>query len=117
MPMPISNDYHQKRTRPRCLLIAKEMVVLQLQSSCCISVPCQDVDHVVFAFFVPLGCIRRRQMREFPISLPRFSGEDFFNLSLVMHPLDLQLNPQPQRHLPMQLLVEPLEKTIARFSV
>jgi hypothetical protein len=93
MPTPVSRDYHQRRARTRCLLIYEEMVVLQLQSGCRIPISCHAADQAIFAFFVPLGCIRRRQMRESPMSLPRFSCEDFFDLSSVMHPLDLQLNP------------------------
>jgi hypothetical protein len=50
------------------------------------------------------------------MSLPRFSGEDFFDLSSVMHHLDLQLNPKPQRRLPMRLLVEPLALRLVRLQ-
>jgi hypothetical protein len=32
-------------------------------------------DQDVFAIFNPLGCIRRRQMRSSPKSLPRFRGD------------------------------------------
>jgi hypothetical protein len=116
MPTPVSRDYHQRHARTRCLLISEEMVVLQLLSGCRILISCQAADQAVFAFFVPLGCIRRRQMRESPMSLPRFSGEDFFDLSSVMHPLDLQLNPKPQRRLPMRLLVEPLALRLVRLQ-
>jgi hypothetical protein len=63
---------------------------------------------VVFAIFKPLGCIRRRQMRSSPKSLPRFSGEDFLALSSVMRIQYLQLNRQPHFPLPTRLPVEPL---------
>jgi hypothetical protein len=109
------ND-HQMRARTRCLLGFKEMVVLHLQSGCCIWISCQAAVRTVFAFFVPLGCIRRRQMRESPMSLPRFSGEDFFDLSSMMHPQDLQLNPKPHRRLPTRLLVEPLTLWLVRLQ-
>jgi hypothetical protein len=116
MPTPVSIDYHHRRTRARCLQMVKEMNMIQLQSGCHMLLPCQVADHAVFAFFVPLGCIRRRQMRESPMSLPRFSGEDPIDLSSVRHPLDLQLNPQPQRRLPTRLLVEPLALRLVRLQ-
>jgi hypothetical protein len=49
------------------------------------------VVQVVFAFFLPIGCICRRQLRSSSISLPRFSGEDSSALSSVVHPPYLQL--------------------------
>jgi hypothetical protein len=107
---------HQRRARTRCLLGFKEMVVLHLQSGCCIWISCQAAVHAVFAFFVPLGCIRRRQIRESPMSLPRFNGEEFFDLSSVMHPQDLQLNPKPHRRPPTRLLVEPLALRLVRLQ-
>jgi hypothetical protein len=108
--------HHYRRTRPRCLLNCKEMVLLYFKSSCYIWISCQAAGHTVFAIFVPLGCIHRRQMRESPMSLPRFSGEDFFNLSLVMPPQYLQLNPIPQSCLPTRLSVEPLALRLVRFQ-
>jgi hypothetical protein len=50
------------------------------------------------------------------MSLPKFSGEDFFDLSSVMHPQDLQLDPKPQRCLPTRLLVEPLALRLVRLQ-
>jgi hypothetical protein len=55
-------------------------------------------------------------MRESPMSLPRFSGEDFFELSSVMLPPDLQLNSKPQSCLPTRLPVEPLALRLVRFQ-
>jgi hypothetical protein len=46
----------------------------------------------------------------------RFSGEDFTDLSSVMHILDLQLNPSPHMRLPTRLLVEPLALRLARLQ-
>jgi hypothetical protein len=108
--------HHQRRTRARCLLISRKITVLQLQSCYHTWISLQVTDHAVLAFFVPLGCIRRRQMRESPMSLPRFSGEDLFELSSVMHPQDVQLNPQPQRRLSTRLLVEPLALRLIRLQ-
>jgi hypothetical protein len=69
----------------------------------------------VFAIFRPLGCSRRRQMRSSPKSLPRFSGEDFLDLSSVMHIRYLQLNHLPCLPLPTRLLVEPLALRLERL--
>jgi hypothetical protein len=76
----------------------------------------QAVEHSVFVFFVSLGCIRQRQLRESLMSLPRFGGEDIFDLSSVIHPQDLQLNPQPHSCLPTRLLVESLALRLVRFQ-
>jgi hypothetical protein len=88
--MPICIDHHHMRSR--CLLNCKEMVLLYLMLGCYISISCQAIGRTVFAFFVPLEYILRRQMKEYSMSLPIFSGEDFFELSSVMLPPDLQLN-------------------------
>jgi hypothetical protein len=92
---PIYIAHLHKRTRSRCLPICKEMVLLYMKSSCYTLISCQATGHTVIAFFAPLGCIRRRQMRESPMSLSRFSGEDFFELSSVtrlpVEPLALRL--------------------------
>jgi hypothetical protein len=68
---------------------------------------------VVNAFFSPLGCICRRQMRSSPMSLPRFSGEDSSVLSSVMLPPYLQLKLIPRWSLPSRLLAEPLALRLA----
>jgi hypothetical protein len=114
--MPVRIDYHQRRARARCLLICKEMVLLYMKPGCYTSISYHATGHSVFAFFVLLGCIRRRQMRESPNLLPRFSGKDFFDLSSVMLPLDLQLDPKPQSCLPTRLSVEPLALRLVRFQ-
>jgi hypothetical protein len=114
--MPVRIDYHQRRARARCLLICKEMVLLYMKPGCYTLISCHATGRSVFAFFVLLGCIRRRQMRESPKSLPRFSGEDFFDLSSVMLPPDLQLDPKPQSCLPTRLPVEPLALRLVRFQ-
>jgi hypothetical protein len=116
LSMPICIDHHHRRARSRCLLNCKEMVLLYLKSGCYTLISCQATKRSVFAFFMPLGCIHWRQMRESPMSLPRFNIEDFFELSSVMLPPDLQLNPQPQSCLPTQLLVEPLALRLVRFQ-
>jgi hypothetical protein len=113
---PVYTDHHQRRACSHCLRNSKEMVLLYLKSGCYTLISCQDASYAVFVFFVPLGCIHRRQMRESPMSLPRFSGDDFFDLSSMMLPQDLQLNPKPQSCLPMRLLVEPLALWLVRFQ-
>jgi hypothetical protein len=107
---------HMRRTRSQCLLKTKEMVLNSLKSSHYTLMYFQAADHSVFAFFGPLGCIRRRQLRESLMSLPRFGGKDFFDLSSVICPQDLQLNPKPHSCLPMRLLVEPLALRLVRFQ-
>jgi hypothetical protein len=92
------------------------MVPNYLKTSCYTQNSYQAADHFAFAFFVPLGCIRRRQLRESLMSLPRFGGEDFFDLSSVIRPQDLQLNLKPHRCLPSRLLVEPLALRLARYQ-
>jgi hypothetical protein len=69
----------------------------------------------VVCAFLPLRCIRRRQLRSSPMSLPRFSGEDPLVLSSVMHTPYLQLNLQPRWSLPSRLLVEPLALWMERL--
>jgi hypothetical protein len=71
--------------------------------------------HFVFAIFMSLECIRRRQMRSSPMSLPRFSDEDPLELSLVMHIQNVQLNHQPRLPSPTRLLVEPLALRLERL--
>jgi hypothetical protein len=69
---------------------------------------------VVYAF-LPLGCIRRRQLRSSPMSLPRFNGEDHSVLSSVKLTPYLQLNLRPRWSLPSRLLVEPLALRMERL--
>jgi hypothetical protein len=69
----------------------------------------------VFAIFLPLGCIRQRQMRASPMSLPRFSREDTPVLSSVRLTPNLELNLLPRMSLPMRLLVEPLTLRLVRL--
>jgi hypothetical protein len=69
----------------------------------------------VFAIFMSLECIRRRQMRSSPMSLPRFSDEDLLELSSVMHIQNVQLNHQPRLPSPTRLLVEPLALRLERL--
>jgi hypothetical protein len=69
----------------------------------------------VVCAFLPHGCIRRRQLRSSPMSLPRFSGEDPSVLSSVMLTPYLQLNLQPRWSLPSRLLVEPLALRMERL--
>jgi hypothetical protein len=70
---------------------------------------------MVVCAFLPLGCIRRRQLRSSPMSLPRSSGEDPSVLSSVMLTPYLQLNFQPRWSLPSRLLVEPLALRMERL--
>jgi hypothetical protein len=123
---PICIEHHHLCARSRGLLICKEMVLLYMKSGCYTLISCHATGCSVFAFFIPLGSICRRQMRESPKSLPRFSGEDFFDLSSVMLPPDLQLDPKPQSCLPTRLSgwlygwfssKRPLKNTITGFSV
>jgi hypothetical protein len=113
---PACIGYYLRRSRSQCLLKTKGMVLNYLKTSCYTQNSYQAADHFAFAFFVPLGCIRRRQLRESLLSLPRFSGEDFFDLSSVFRPQDLQLNLKPHRCLPSRLLVEPLALRLARYQ-
>jgi hypothetical protein len=113
---PACVGYHLRRSRSQCLLKTKEMVLNYLKTSCYTQNSYQAADHFAFAFFVLLGCIRRRQLRESLMSLPRFGGEDFFDLSSVIRPQDLQLNLKPHRCLPSRLLVEPLALLLARYQ-
>jgi hypothetical protein len=70
---------------------------------------------VVFAIFMPLGCIRRRHMRSSPMSLPRFSGEDLLELSSVVRIPNVQLNHLPRLPSPTRLLVELLALRLERL--
>jgi hypothetical protein len=87
-----------------------------LKSSCYTQISYQAAGHSVFAFFVLLGCIHRRQLRESLMSLPRFGDEDFFDLSSVIHPQELHLNLKPHSCLPSRLLVEPLALWLVRYQ-
>jgi hypothetical protein len=69
---------------------------------------------VVFAFFLPLGCIHRRQLRSSPMSLPRFSREDP-SVKLGGTSPYLHLNYLPRWSLPSRLLVEPPALWLARL--
>jgi hypothetical protein len=91
-------------------------MLLYVKFGCYTVRSCQAAGRPVFAFFVSFGCIRRGQLRESPKSLPRFSGEDLVDLSSVMLPQDLQLNPKPQMFLPTRLSVEPLALRLVRFQ-
>jgi hypothetical protein len=86
---PVCMVNHLRRTRSQCLLKIKEMVRISLKTGYYSMVYYQAVEHSVFAFFVSLGCIRQRQLRESLMSLPRFGGEDFFDLSSVIRPQEL----------------------------
>jgi hypothetical protein len=114
--MPTCTVNHLRRTRSQCLLKSKEMVLNSLKSGHYKLMYYQAADHSVFVFFGPIGCIRWRQLRESLMSFPRFGGEDFFDLSSVFRPQDLQLNPKPHSCVPLRLLVEPLALRLVRFQ-
>jgi hypothetical protein len=80
---------------------------MALWSSCCTKDQLRIAVKAICAFFISLGCVRRRQVRSSLLSLPRFGDEDSV-LSSVKHPKHLQLNFQPRVLVPSQLLVEPL---------
>lgn len=111
-------SYHFRR-RPRALGLVSYSGFSALNiclSDCYTSGHLQAVVRDVFAIFVLLGLIRRRRVRASSKSFLRFSGEDFFDLSSVMHTVDLQLNPSPQMCLPMRLPVEPLALWLATLQ-
>jgi hypothetical protein len=113
---PVCIVHQQRHFCACCFLNTSEIVVLQWQSGCYTIGYLRAAGHSVFAFFAPLGCIRRRQMRESPMSFRRFSDEDFLVLSLVKLPFNLQLSPQPQTCPPTRLLVESLALRLVRFQ-
>lgn len=92
--------YFQRRPCTLCLISYNGFSVLQIYlSGCYKSDQVQAAVHDVFAIFT-LGLIRRRWVRASSMWFLRFSGEDISDLSSVIHILDLQLNPLPQRRLP-----------------
>jgi hypothetical protein len=83
---PACTVNHLRRTRSQCLLKIKEMMLNSLKSGYYTLTYDQAVEHSIFAFFVSLGCIHWRYLRESLMSFPRFGGEDFFDSSSVIHP-------------------------------
>ena len=82
-------------------------------SGCGALYPLQAAMYDAYVFL--LFGIRRRWVRASLLWILRFNGQEPPGLSSVMAHLDLQLIPQPQRHLSTRLLVEPLALRLARL--
>jgi hypothetical protein len=100
-----------------CLVSISSIYELQrCMSSCGTLYSTETIAHDAYVIFVPFGLIRRRRVRAPLMPVLRFNGEDPPGLSSVMVHFDLQLIPQPHRHLPTRLLVEPLALRLVRLQ-